>query len=85
MSDLTLVLEKIFVLLNKFLRPQPAIFVEEVDLGDLVRVSPKSITMLLIDHEEQGCIYEWEQVPQCSESDIGSDDIVIVSIKSLCC
>lgn len=75
-SILTFVLEQVFVLLYQFLASQPAIFVEKVDFQNLLLV-------LTVSWTEHGCHNEWEEVSECSESHVLSENVVVVRVKEL--
>jgi hypothetical protein len=64
-------LEQVFILLNKFLRSEPAILIKQVDLQNLLLI-------LSVGRTEQCRNDEWEKVSECSESDICCENVVIV-------
>ena len=70
------VVEHVFVLLNKLLRPEVAILVEKVDFQDLLAVWGVGIGED-VGHKER------EDVPEGPVADVGREDVVVVGVEEL--
>ena len=69
-------LEKILILLNQLLWSKPTILIEQVNFQDLLLV-------LSISWTKQCSNNKWEEVSECSKSNICCENVVIVWIKEL--
>ncbi len=69
-------LKKIFILLNKFLRSQVTIFIEQIDFQYLLSIS-------VISESNEASNEEREEVSEISISDACGEGVIIVSIEPL--